>query len=122
MLHIDKWCRISAIDCTMKDVFPPLYMIRNAGNCGRVGATRNMMSCLRHHHNNVTMAALATTAATMKATAGDDDDGDDVTNMTARRKRKTRKTTKTTARATDGVLGTSGDALELQGAYGSLRF
>ena len=44
MLHIDKWCRISAIDCTMKDVFPPLYMIRNVGNWGRVGATRNMMS------------------------------------------------------------------------------
>ena len=24
MPHIDKWCRISAIERTMKDVFPPL--------------------------------------------------------------------------------------------------
>ena len=60
MLHIDKWCRISAIDCTRKDAFPPLFMIRDVGNWGRVSATRNMMLCRRHHRNNVTTAALAT--------------------------------------------------------------
>ena len=58
MLHIDKWCRISAIDRTMKDVFPPLFMIRNVGNWCRVGAMRNVMSCRRHPRNHVTMAVL----------------------------------------------------------------
>ena len=87
MLPMDKWCRISAIDCTVKDVFPPLYMIHSVGNWGRARAKHTMMSCLRHHQNNATMAALTTTASAMKATAGDDDDGDDVTKMTARRNR-----------------------------------
>ena len=99
MLHIDKWCRISAIDCTMKDVFPPLYMIRNVGNWGRVGATRNMMSlgasgsirgALGIHEprwcSGLLWEILGASGSNWE------------------------------------VLGTSGDAWELQGAYGSLRF
>ena len=67
MLHVDKWCRISATDSTEKEVFPPLRINRIVDNWCRIGATQNVLSIRGHHHNDVTTAAMATTTATAKA-------------------------------------------------------
>ena len=67
MLHADKWCRISAIDSTKKEVFPPLRINRIVDNWCRIGATHSVLSCRGHHHNDVTTAAMAPTTATAKA-------------------------------------------------------